>query len=671
MNSKRINGNLGRDLLVLEDESNPDTSKAKVIYPSTTLDQVFDDESPTKKTLRQLLEEIHQDIITGGKGNIVFPVTSVNNKNGDIVIDKNSVGLNKVDNTSDIDKPLSVPQQRAIMEILKNYDFNVDIEKICHHILNDHLDEITNEIIKDAWGDEIPSIKDDGSESDTGSPSIFYSNLKTMINTMISQYSYSTTVSTHPDIRRSLSTLWCQVDNFINGFEDRINKVLETMNEHESNSLAHQNIFMSKEDNSNKVSSFSSLSNNDYMKYPSTRAVIDFVTNSINEYNDKHPDVSNWIDDIGVVDTRDDLPNPNSKSYRKAYHIRNGEGSHDEIAICRMNPDNKTYSWDITQLGTYSKFNSDQFIDTTNGLSLKMSSIVDGILSENGALDTSLSKILSNYYTKDHIDNIDKSSIKSIKILTGTKDGTIRFYINDDLTTMSDDISVAGLGRVAYLEWITEDQIFDQAIHENHIISDAVATRHIQDKAVTADKIACKYGYMIGNTSSSDDNVANEISLVELANYLRPLIGGWPDPTVPGENPYFNPFETNVYLWKPGVEYTLNDYSYGMRFTGTISAFSHAEYKIELSNMIRSRECKLVDIGGTWVYQTDPESWGSLGSININDKTYATVTMNSDGVFFESISSADRIDAKYDLWIKYCKNDELNEVLSNNENTEK
>ena len=136
MNSKRINGNLGRDLLVLEDESNPDTSKAKVIYPSTTLDQVFDDESPTKKTLRQLLEEIHQDIITGGKGNIVFPVTSVNNKNGDIVIDKNSVGLNKVDNTSDIDKPLSVPQQRAIMEILKNYDFNVDIEKICHHILN-------------------------------------------------------------------------------------------------------------------------------------------------------------------------------------------------------------------------------------------------------------------------------------------------------------------------------------------------------------------------------------------------------------------------------------------------------------------------------------------------------------------------------------------------------
>ena len=134
MNSKRINGNLGRDLLVLEDESNPDTSKAKVIYPSTTLDQVFDDESPTKKTLRQLLEEIHQDIITGGKGNIVFPVTSVNNKNGDIVIDKNSVGLNKVDNTSDIDKPLSVPQQRAIMEILKNYDFNVDIEKICHHI---------------------------------------------------------------------------------------------------------------------------------------------------------------------------------------------------------------------------------------------------------------------------------------------------------------------------------------------------------------------------------------------------------------------------------------------------------------------------------------------------------------------------------------------------------
>ena len=57
-NTNRILGNLPRDLFILEDEDNPRSSQVNNIWPSTILDQVFDDQSPTNKTLREILEDL-------------------------------------------------------------------------------------------------------------------------------------------------------------------------------------------------------------------------------------------------------------------------------------------------------------------------------------------------------------------------------------------------------------------------------------------------------------------------------------------------------------------------------------------------------------------------------------------------------------------------------------
>ena len=126
------------------------------------------------------------------------------------------------------------------------------------------------------------------------------------------------------------------------------------------------------------------------------------------------------------------------------------------------------------------------------------------ILEKNGVLDNYLSEVLKDYYNKIEINNF--KYINSIKMLRGTTDGTIRFYINDDERTMSDDIPVAGLKRLAYLEWVTEDQIWDNAIHERHILNKSIATRHIQDRAVTANNIECPIGSIIGNDKDSKND---------------------------------------------------------------------------------------------------------------------------------------------------------------------
>ena len=117
------------ELYTLDDETNPKSSEKHIVYPPTILDQVFDDLSPSKKNLRQIIADLRQEISSGGLGNIVFPV-----KSGDINLTANDFGLGRVDNTRDIDKPLSVPQRNALMEILQNYDFNINMDKYNSHM---------------------------------------------------------------------------------------------------------------------------------------------------------------------------------------------------------------------------------------------------------------------------------------------------------------------------------------------------------------------------------------------------------------------------------------------------------------------------------------------------------------------------------------------------------
>lgn len=642
MSNNRVLNSLSKDLIVIEDENNPKTSKIDNIWPSTILDQVFDNLSPTNKSLRDIIKDLKQEIITGGKGNIIFPVTSVNGMTEDVIISAKDIGLGRVDNTRDIDKPLSTPQKNAIMDILSTYDFNVNLDDLYSHITD------TN----NPHSVKLEQINTNGVLDD-------------LIESHIASHNLSTHNTVHMDIRRSLSKIWNIVDDLNNNIESRIGNVLDSMDNHLKDELSHLNLFNMKENISNKIETFSTTSNVNHKNYPTTKAVVDFVNSKLIEFKGNLPNVEDWITDIIVVDSRDKLPNPTIRYFRKAYFIRNGNTSHDEIAICRENPDGLSYSWDISQMGAISKFDEKYFVDTDNGLSLNMGSVLDAMVSENGMLDTSLSEVLKDYYTKNDIDEFE--FVTHIKILPGTMDGTIRYYINDDMTTMSDDVKIPGLKRLAYLEWITEDQLWDECIHERHILSKSIAKRHLQDRIIDIDKICCKYGYLIGNTMNNESNDAHEISLMQLADFLRPLIGGWPDPNIPGGNPWEDTFSEQLmhhHLWTPNVEYPFNDHSYGIRFTGEISVLPNIDIKVLLSDKLKLGEYQIIDAGGTWMYQSDPKEWTILGGSNITGHTFATVNMTEIGLYLETISIGDRYKAPYDIWVKYIKPDELNQVLN-------
>ena len=644
MASNRVTGDIRRDLYVLEDENNPLSSQVENILPSTILDQVYDDQSPTRKNLRQIIEELKQEIITGGSGNIAFPVTSVNGKMDDVIITKKDLGLGEVDNTADIDKPLSGPQKNAIMDILKRYDFKINLNELYDHLMNtDNPHDVTIEQINK---DEV---------------------LAKFVNHYIGLHNTSQSATVHADLRGSLRRLWTLVDGINGTVEEKIEQVLGALDEHLEDQNAHLNLFNMKEDISNKAIEFTSTTNVDHTKYPSTRAVVEYVAQKLVEFNDSLPNVQNWIDDIKVVDTRDSLPRASATTLRRAYLIRYGESSYNEIAICRMNPDDKTYGWDISHLGSYGKYNENHFVDTINGLSLKMDSVVDAILDENGALDTSLSEVLKGYYKRSDIDEFN--FINQINMLPGTTDGTIRFYVNNNIMTMSSDIQVAGLKRLAYLEWITEDEIWDNAIHERHIIHKAIAHKHIQDRAVKPINIECEHGYIMGNDKDPVNNTANTISLEQLAEYLRPLIGGWPDPNVPGGNPWYDRLSTQLmqtHNWLVGVEYPFGNGAYGVRFTGTISCLPNMDHKLKLTdNITTATGFQIMDAGGSWMYQSDPDiEWTIIAGSNITGHTFATITMDKNGLYLETISIGNRIDAPFDVWVKYIKTEELGKYPS-------
>jgi hypothetical protein len=629
--SNRLAEELSRDLYVFEDENNPMASQINRVFPKTILDQVFDQLSPTRKNLREIIADLRQEILSGGLGNIQFPVTSVNGMTEDVEISKATIGLGRVDNTRDIDKPLSVPQRNAIMDILSSYDYKINLTDINNHILDlNNPHKVTFEQLN---ADET---------------------ITELVNSVVRIHSRDEHQSVHLDIRRNLSKLWILTEHINDTVEDRMSKTLELLEEHLYDKHPHPDVLDKKEDVKNK-SFLVTSSDNDHVTYPSTRALVEFVGQALYEFRETLPDVVNWIDSVGVVQNRSGLPPANAASHRRAYFICQGNTAQNEFAVCKKNPDDITYSWEIFVIGSYSTFNPAYFEETEDGMSLKMGSIIDAIIDENGMLDTKLSTILSDYYTADYV---NKNFLRAVTILPGTMDGHIRYYINKDMSTMSDDIPIPGLKNLAYQEWITEDNIWPLSVHERHILNRAVTTRTIDTQAVTTQKIACSYGFIIGNADNATTKQAHEISLIELADYLRPLIGGWPDPNTPGGNPWstvLSEFVPSPHLYTPGIEMNMADKSYIMRFVGTISAIPNYDMKTTLSTTIKLDDCELKEAGGSWVYQSNPKSMTILGGSNITGHTFATVSIDKFGLYFETISIGDRMNAPYDIWVRYTK----------------
>lgn len=486
---------IARDLIILSDETNPATSEKTIVRPNTTLDQVYDQLSPDYKSLRQIIDELRQEIISGGIGAIVFPVSSVNGKTGDVQITAADVGLGNVDNTADVDKPLSEPQHDAIMSILNNYEFEVDLSDMYNHINN-----------KDnPHGVTLDQIDVDHQ-------------LEKNMENLIKRHNYSNLHTTHADIRQGIAGLWKSMEAFDAKLDTMNDLLMSTLSNHIEDKYAHYDLFASKENRDNKVHDITELQDDEY--YPSANAVVDYVKSSIDKYRQENPAITQYVKQVIVVDSRDFLPDPTPAVMNIMYLIRYGIGSYSEIATCVKI--NTQYEWNYSILATYTKYDDDYFHDSISGLTINVDNIIDVMMGQKSFLDhinqliTELvpENLGDQYYTKDEIDN--QTFIRNITMIPGTQHGTIRYYINNNPMTMSDDIRVAGLQRLAFMEYVNSGQIYENAIR----------TYHIANKNVTTDKLTTGYQTVLGNLYDPTNGSCSEITIQDLADALIPFLEG-------------------------------------------------------------------------------------------------------------------------------------------------
>jgi len=498
LDSIRLKENLLQQLYILEDESNPNTSKVNTIWPQTVLDQVFDQNTSDNKSLRTILEELNENIKNHGILQINFPVTSVNNMMGDVTITKESLGLENVSNVPDNEKTLSDIQREEVTNILNQYDFQskIDFTEYDNHLLNfNNPHHVT-----------VEQIDKDNS-------------LKLFVTNLIYAHNTSTDLNIHPDIRQNLTKLWKHVDETNESFNSKLNVAKEMFIKHYDDPLAHMLLFKQKESLSNKVS----IINNDNINeinYPNTLAINNFIDQKLTEFNQTLPHPENWYDEVITIDNRLDLPDADEQYIHKFYIIQHGDDNCTEVAYCKLD-ENNFYKWEINSIGAFSVIDNKYIHNNESGLTLDISKIAGDLLDDpsfksllQDSIREAFPDVISNYYTKEEIDS--KHYIGSIKFLQGIDNGTFRFYINDDPSTMSPDILIRGLQRIAFLEYVTEHEIYDQSIHERHIISRALATRHFQKKSIYPEFLVSRNkNVVLGNLNNNDGKI-EEIPINEL-----------------------------------------------------------------------------------------------------------------------------------------------------------
>lgn len=446
-----IRNKIIRDQIVFDDENNPSTSMADIIWPRTVLDAVFDHNDPNEITLREILDDMKQQIKDGGTGYIKFPVASVNGMYDDVVIAKQHIGLARVNNTSDMEKPLSDPQRNAVLGILADYNFNVDLSDLISHLTDyNNPHKMTTD-----------QLNFDGS-------------LSNLIDNLLSVHDMSN--AAHSDIRTNITNLTSQLNVNTDSLDQRITALLDNYTSHLTSPSSHQTLFGVKENLSNKATIISKTSNYSDTKYPSSKAVVDYVA-AVTAGMGGGSSISNYVAYLDILNGDLDLPVASEAVYQQAFLIRNRNNSiYSGIAVCRKN--GSTYWWDIKNF-TVSKYDSKYFVETANGLSIDITSLPQPI--------DSYDKMTS-----------DQKYLQGTTIRPGTNPGTISYFVNNNISTLVDNIAVKGLAALAYKSTINSTDIADYAILSNHLSDNCVSTENIADNSITPDKLA---GDIISNAN--------------------------------------------------------------------------------------------------------------------------------------------------------------------------
>lgn len=352
-----------RDLYILEDENNPMGSKADKVYPTTVLDQVYDDQDPDQKDLRTIIEELKHAIETGGDYVIHFPVESVNGKQGVVTITKSDLGLENVDNTRDLDKPLSEPQRQGVLNILSGYDFDGILDEVYDYINAHKLDHNNPHAVT------FSQINSSGEITEA-------------IEDLL--HAHDSSLTAHQSILENISLLQDDINDLASDVDDRIAAAENAIVNHAEDTHAHEELFDLKQNATDKVAAVTPQ-NTTYDHYPSVRAMTEYVAAAIADYINTH-DIGVGITDIHVVGRRNMLPAPGQALQKTAYFIIVGNHGTIELAICRKS--GNTYVWEYSDLATYGQYDDRYFRHgDPAGLSLKAARISRDSLSDQTYLD--------------------------------------------------------------------------------------------------------------------------------------------------------------------------------------------------------------------------------------------------------------------------------------------
>lgn len=371
---------LKRDLYILEDENNPTGSKSDKIYPSTILDQVYDDTDPDNKNLREIIDDIREEIATGGGAEIPYPVRSVNGKQGDVNITKSDVGLSKVDNTSDNEKPLSQPQENRVMDILSNYPFQPDLAPLYRHMA-DHQNphNVTFEQIN-SGGDVERKVAEGVTAHNINS-------------------------SSHQDIRDRVTNLGATLSQYILAAQNQADLAVANLVDHCEDPAAHSELFGRKEDATKKVVSITEANTN-YDNYPSTKAMVNHVQAAIEDYMNTH-NLQGGIVDILVAEKKSDVPPAGITLLKVAYLVLIGDNGDMELGICRQT--GNSYYWDYVSIGVYSEYDGTYFkYEVGKGLTLDMSAIASELVNDSTFVGDVGDALLNNQGFVDELEDTCK-----------------------------------------------------------------------------------------------------------------------------------------------------------------------------------------------------------------------------------------------------------------------
>lgn len=523
-NRNTLNG----DLYILNDPNNPNSSRSSNINPSTTLDQVYDqndiDTATAKyKTLRKILEEL-ETLITQG-GDIVFPVTSVNghgmynDHNSDVVLTAADLNLENVENVTNDERPLG---SLAASQV----------ENLIHQLLDTTLETLINHVKSqnNPHGINIDTINSDGS-------------LTNLIAKMITDHiNDDTDPLGHPVLReliRELSNIIHDENIGNEALSARITTANNALNDHKTDNSAHATIFSTKEDIAKKVNEIieEEVSGTDG-KYPTVYAVVEYIKKLIAAYSTPY-DIVSQIKVVGPGRDVESLPDANKEEHDKKiiYILPDGhndiDGKMEMATIVEQNADtNPTYVWKYTLVGPYSTYDAKYFYyDSARGLTINIEDLITDIFTYPGKIQEAITDIvniiiaddLSNYYTKQDINNM--GLVGGLEFTPGPSAGTVTLkgynYDNDGKSVpFVYTVAVTGLGALAFKNQAENADIADGAISNEKIGTKEITGDKVADTTITADNLSLPYNHIFANMFDEENNRVEPIEVHWFADFV-------------------------------------------------------------------------------------------------------------------------------------------------------